>query len=693
MRLLPALLALPAILHATPAPAQGAATAPLEDHDAQSAGPATMAEGHRLRDAGRLFEALGVFERVLARDPRDDGAWRMRALTLADLGHSQLAYEAVDERPEAFEPAERERLQDDRIARGIAWGALRPEDPHAPLAESRAALDGLRELQRTSPRTVPAEADRLRVDAISALNRQYRHQEAVDAYQALLDDGIQPPDYILPAVGESLLALRRPEQASDVLARAHAAAPDNGNVRILQGYAWLEQERFDLALPAFETWAASQAAWPYRPGAKAGYQNWDRYDADLNAALAHGYANDTARAEREMESLAGMGPYNAGLLAAAGTVQSMRGRPRAAQQRYDAALTIEPAQRDARIARAGNWLALAHPERAVRDHRALRAETPDDTRLDRLAKQIDRYRGWQFEAAAGRGRSEPRDGGTSASPLGSRDGDLSFRLESPLIDDRWRIGVAGSDAWADFDGARVRDRRLGAGVAYRHGRLGASAYATRALDDYDDGATGLDVALDWRFSDAWLGTVGYRLRDPDASLQARRFGITADSLTVGAAFAPSDTTRLDLRAGQYRYEDGNRRSFAGADFSQRVLSRPHLMVDGLASAATSRGSDGADAPYFNPSRDASLAIGARAEHIAWRRYDRAFRQRFQATAGPYWQEGYGTHWVPSLSYRHAWDLGVGSELEYGVSWSRPVYDGRREQRIGFDLAYRWGTAP
>lgn len=686
IQFLPALLALPALLNAAPASAAPAPTS--------TAMPtATMAEGHRLRDGGQLFEALDVFERVLAADPHDDGAWRMRALTLADLGNSQLAAEAVAQRPDAFPVAERERLQDDRLARGIVWGALRPARPDRPMADSEAALAAVRALESASPRTTPAEATRLRVDALSALNHLQRHQAVVDGYRALLADGAEVPGYILPAVGDSLLALRRPEEAAEVLAQAHAGDPDSSNVRILQGYAWMEQERFDLALPALEDLARSQPAWPRRAGASAGYENWDRHEADTNLALAHAYANDTARAERELAALADAGPSNAGLQATVGSVQALRGRPSAALERFDMALTMDPWQRDALTGRADNWLALAQPERAVEDARTLRTRTPDDPRLDRLDRRIDRYRGWQLRLEAGRARSRARDGGTSASPLGSRDGTLSFRLESPLIGERWRIGVAGNDDWADFDGERVRDRRLGAGVGYRHGRLGASLYATRALDDDDHGATGVEASLDWRFSDAWLGTAGYRLRDPEASLQARRFGVTADSATVSATWTPSDFTRLDLRAGQYRYEDGNRRSFAGADFSQRLLSRPHWMVDGLAGASASRGSDGADVPYFNPSRDAALTLGARAEHIAWRRYEHAFRQRFEATAGPYWQEGHGTHWVPSLSYRHAWDLGVGSELEYGVSWSRPVYDGRREQRIGFDLAYRWGTAP
>jgi biofilm PGA synthesis protein PgaA len=660
---------------------------------ADGTGAYGIAHARELRDAGRLTEALLQYEYVLTREPGNADAYRERVLTLADLGNSQLALELMRQRQALFPLHERERIDGDRIARGVVWGATPPVDPAQPHAESAQALADLRQLQQDDPRETTWEATRLRVDALLALNHVQRHQDVVDGYQALLDDSIDVPVYALTAVGDSLLALQRPEEATAVLERVHAHDPQAAQPRILLGYAWMERERFDVALPYFENLAASQLAWPRVEGAKSGYENWDKYSADVNLALAHGFANDTATAERELQALADVGPHNAGLQSTLGGVQAMRLRPQAAMQRYDMALTLDPDLREARLGQTDAWLALDQADRARASYDALRTIYPDDVRLDRLGTELDRYRGWQVRVNAGRGRSEPHAGGTSASPLGSRDGAFGFRVESPLLGERWRIGVDARDDWADFQGERVRYRALGAGASYRYGRLGASAYVTRARDDYDRGATGLDLRADWRWNDAWTSRVGYLRNDPDASLQARRFGITADSVVLGSTWTPSDYTYLDLRATRYRYEDGNRRDALGADLSQRVFSRPHLTVEGLLGASASRASRGDEVPYFNPERDASAAVGLRAEHITWRRYERAFRQRFEATVGPYWQQDYGTHWVPALGYRHIWDLATGSRLEYGIDWSRPVYDGNREDRVGFDMTYRWGTAP
>lgn len=650
----------------------------------------------RLREAGRPADALVLQQRVLSIDTGDAGvperAFRGRANSLADLGGAGLAHDAIQQRADLFPAHERERIEGDRVARMIAWAAAMPETPKTRLAEAEVALAKLRELQAASPRTTNWEATRLRVDALAALNRLQRHHEVADGHAALLADNIEIPGYILATVGDSLLALRRPDDAAVVLQQALAHDPEDFNAGLLLAYAWLEQERFDLALPQFASLADQQAPWPRRVGARSGYQNWDRYTGDINRAMAQSFANDNGGAEAALAALGGVGPYNAGTQSAIGSVQSRRLRPAAALERFDMALTLDPDTRDARVGRVDALLALDRVDEARAAYNELRRRYPADPRLDRLGRRLERHRGWQVAVDADRGRSRARDAGTSVSPLGSRDGGVRVAIDSPLIDDRWRIGAVAEEAWADFDDQRVRFRRAGLGASYRHDRLGASVIAARAVDDFDDGGISLTVAADWRFSDAWRGSLQVARRDIDASLQARRFGFTADSVAAAALWTPSDETWLRIGASQFRYDDGNRRQQVGVDASQRLFRSPHWLVDGLAGVSTSRGSRGAEVPYFNPERDASASIGARIDHLAWRRYERHFRHRLDVTVGPYHQRGFGTAWVPSVGYRHLWQFDGGHVLEYGVAWSRPVYDGNREQRVGLDLVYRWGDA-
>uniref|UniRef100_A0A8J8AZA9 Tetratricopeptide repeat protein n=1 Tax=Coralloluteibacterium stylophorae TaxID=1776034 RepID=A0A8J8AZA9_9GAMM len=437
-----------------------------------------------------------------------------------------------------------------------------------------------------------------------------------------------------------------------------------------------------------ERLAAGQPAWPRRLGAGFGYENWDRYKADSNLALARSLAGDTAGAEASLRALARIAPSNASLQAALGGVLQQRGRAAAALERYDGALTLDPRTRGARLGRVGALTALQRHAEARRALAEVTARYRRDPQVARAEREFARSRGWQFELGASGGRSDARDGGTSASPLGAEDAALQVELASPLLADRWRVTASALARRADFDGARTRYRSAGVGIDYVHDRLHVAASAAHVLDA-DGGGPALRVAADWRVSDAWLGYAEARTRDPDGSMQARRLGIGADSVRAGLRFSRDDTLVVDARLGQLRYEDGNRREQFGLDASALVARRPHLRIDLLGAGYASRGRD-RDVSYFNPRRDASAQLGLRIDHLGWRRYEREFRQRLEIGAGPYWQEGHGTHWVPTVAYRHAWRLGLGRVLDYGAAWSRPVYDGAREQRIMFDLGYRWG---
>jgi biofilm PGA synthesis protein PgaA len=644
-----------------------------------------------LRKAQRFPDALQAIQSLLAREPGNRDALRLQVLTLDDMGASQRAWQLMQARPEEFPTYEREKIEDDRIAHRIRWGTAYASDDARRQDESRNALALLRQLQAQHPRQTTWEATRLRVDALSALNQLQRNQEVIDGYQALRDNGIDVPAYILPTVGDSMMALRRPEDAAQVLQTALQTNPDDVNSRILLSYAWIEQERFDLALPLLEKLAQEQPAWPRREGALRGYENWDKYSVDMTLAMARSFAQDNASAERALRALIAIGPTDAGLQAALGTVEARRLRPAAALERYAMALTLDPRQRDARFGQVDALTALDRPDQAAALLADLRNCYPEDLRGPRAQHTLDLQRGWQFRVEAGRGRSDAREGGTSNSPLGSRDGNLQLEAQSPLIDDRWRAALLARDDWASLEGEHVRYRGVGAGVRYRYDRLGVAVDAMQAIDRYDRGATTVSINADWRFSEAWTGTVAATSHDPEASLQARRIGITADSIGVGATYSPSDTTEVATKLTHFRYDDGNRRDQLGIDARQRLSSQPHLLVDGLASVYTSRGSDGERAAYFNPKRDASASFGIRLDHIGWRRYEREFRRILDVTVGPYWQQGDGISIVPAISYRHRWAPAESNRLEYGVSWSRPVYDGRRENRVSLDAIWRWGT--
>jgi biofilm PGA synthesis protein PgaA len=668
----------------TPAPTAAAPRRALPPVADRATRDRLLAEAEAHREKQQWIDALALYEHLLAADARDDVAYRMRALTLADLGASHRAKELLDAWPQAFADYQRDRIEGDAVARQIGWGGTYPAREEERDAEMERAFAALQALQARTDRT-NWERTRLRMDSLIALNALRRFDDTVAEYEALKREGVDLPAYVHGPAGDALLALRRPEEAEVALKKALALNPGDVDTQILLAYAWIEQERFDLALPHMERLVASQPAWPRREGANTGYENWDRYKAELAQALMISLAHDHARAHGMIDGMVGVGPRHAGTQAALGAVTHRRLQPTAALERYDIALTLDPRNRDAAIGRVSTLFDLQRVETARIAHRDVQMRFRNDLNVERLDREVTLRTGPQGRVSWLQGRN---DGDSAAgSPFGARDRRIGLEAWTPLIGNRWRFGVVGDDVEVEFDPDTVTYRRFGGAVDYRYDRFGLRAAVYDVTEPDDDAAWTIDAV--WRLSDAWHVRGSLAGNDVETSMQARRAGIEADSIAIGVAWRPNDLVGIDGRLKRFRYSDGNERDQAYVHARWRMYTAPHLLVDGLASGWASRASE-AGRPYFNPERDAMATVGARLDHILWRRYERHLRQRFEVNVGPYWQEGFGTHWVPSASYMHEWRPAQGHTFEYGVSWSRPVYDGGRERRIAFEATYRWG---
>lgn len=643
-----------------------------------------IAEIEGLLQARDTLTALARIEQLAPIWPDDARFYRLRVAALSDIGDSDRAWTLYRARPDLFSAEQRERFEADRLARLVVWSRQYAEDESALLADAERAEAAIDEYMLETGTGIEDLPPRIRYDRLLVLNRLNRHADVVADYRDLRAAGRDVPGYALGAVGDSLLALQLPEEAEVALDGALQADPENIDVRIERAYAALEQEHHAEARAQLQALRDAEPAWPRRPGATQGWENWRRYEADLNYPLVLAFGEDLPQAQALLEERVAVGPANAGLQSALGTVYLIRGWPERALERFRMASTLDERDVQSRIGQVGALTQLQRDDLAHPIHDELMQRYGELPSVQRMDRTWEVHRGWQWRAYAAGGRSE---GGTAVGPLGSRDRRYGVEVQTPVLDDRWRLTAGHDHRWSDFDGDRVYDRRTGAGVRYAHGRLDWGLQANRASDGV--GGTGFDADAGWRFSDAWDARATVRRNDADASMQARAAGVTADSIELSANYVPSERTLWSLSAKHWRYDDGNRRESLALGFDQRLFTRPHFLLNGVAGAYASRGSRD-DAPYFNPSRDASLELGLRADHLAWRRYDRHFRHRLTVGAGPYYQEGYGSAWVPSARYEHEWQFALGRVLTYGVSWSRPVYDGQREERIGFDAEFRWG---
>ncbi len=286
---------------ATGLPVLAAAPSGTPDSPVPADYDAALAQAARLRDESRWLDALAVFERLQAQRPDDANLYRLRALTLGDIGNSYQAWSMYRARPELFDAAQRERFEANYLARLILWSQSYPENERNRLAEARVADAAIAEYLRLSPADDPALPTRIRYDRLLLLSKLGRHQQVVDEYHALGGEAV--PAYALPGVGDSLMALKRPVEAAPVLEAALRADPDNSDIRMQLAYAHLESEQPTVAIRQLEAYRETQPAWLYAPGARQGSQNWRRADADSTLAMLRAFSEDLPTAERELTDI------------------------------------------------------------------------------------------------------------------------------------------------------------------------------------------------------------------------------------------------------------------------------------------------------------------------------------------------------------------------------------------------------
>lgn len=643
-----------------------------------------------LRQARRWLDALGLYNEVLAADINNSQAYYFKTLTLADNGSAYFAWQLYRARPELFSADEARRLEEDRLARMILWGTTytgeEVDNNNEMLSAELALQNYLNEFPAASADNLRAQLDKVIID-----NHLQKHTEVINTYEKLMQQGVTLPGYVLAKVGDSLLAMHKPDQAVAFLEPAVAITPRDAediDTAILLAYAYSESEQFDKAFDLLDQLVKAQKPWLKADNSRQHYANLRRLEIDGNQAMMHSYADKLPEAQQALESLIAIAPKNADLHSKLAAIYLRRGWHEKSLLQTAIVDTLEARQVSARITQVEALTQLQRYGAASRELSVLVSLHPEQSHVKQLQRSWHSNLGWNGTVSVAGARSKSLESGANnILPFGSEDSDMQVRLESPVWRDHWRLEAVLAKNEAQIFGSNVDNRHAGLLISYFNNQLDAHAGFGTAFDEFANG-TYVQASAGWRFNDAWYSSAQLLVNDPEASLQARQSGIEADSWSLASRWTPNELSRADGRLKQYQYDDGNRKLSLDLSFDHRFVSGPKLLVNGFTSLYTSHSSKNT-APYFSPERDAALRVGAQMEHLVWRRYDRHFRQSARVSVGPYWQQDFGSALVPELRYEHQWQWRDGNAVNYGLSWSRPVYDGNREQRVGFDISVDW----
>ena len=644
-----------------------------------------MARVRQERSDGHRLDALAHCQALLARWPDDREAQALNVTLLTELGGTTRARELASTLQPPQSPAEKARLDADHVARETRWAMGEPADPRAPYTEADRAVVDARRL--ADDPLLPADMrQREQFDLIVALDQAGLMDEAVQRYDALHKQGVTLPAYAERNAADALLAKRRPAEAAQLYEDSIAKEPgpyDAAEIdpRIGLMYAYLESGQDRKALATIDGLAAKEQPWVRVPGIRLPIQNPRKLDADSAAVSARSIVDMQADAYGRIVPLTREAPANSELRRQLGMVELARGWPRRAQDDLAIADTLNPRDVD-------SYLDAADTKRALRDYEGIDDDLAQaqvlghrTERVDRAVQSWDRERGWQFDISQENGKGSSPD-------YGDRDSATVATIESPLIDDHWRVVALGRYSTADLPEGDVRRTRFGLGIrGYARG-LEAYVQALPAADRYV-GKTALEAGVNWSLNDHWAIAAVFSTAGEDTPLRAQYYGISAKTLETAVTWRASELTQARLGLARDNFSDGNKRTSWLAAFTQRVYTAPNLALDGGVEVGGSMNTQ-TDRPYFNPRRDNSYALTGRLENLLGQFYERQVTQRIDVAVGEYNEQGYASDWMASVRYGQVFQPRAGIRLGWGIGWHNQPYDGRREHRVVLDLTLHWG---
>ena len=197
----------------------------------------------------------------------------------------------------------------------------------------------------------------------------------------------------------------------------------------------------------------------------------------------------------------------------------------------------------------------------------------------------------------------------------------------------------------------------------------------------------LGGTLAWSASDQLRLAVAAEQYAWDTPLRAVLHGITADSVSASATWRWSESGELRGAVSYTPFSDGNRRLGVGLDFDQKVVALPRFDLTAGGEVYASQ-NNRPEAPYFNPDGDLTVMARLMAQHVLWRRYDKALTQILTVDAGLYAQAHHASDMIARVSYEHRWRFDPRLEFHYGVQLSRQVYDGDVEKTAALKVGLR-----
>ena len=570
-------------------------------------------------------------------------------------------------------------MEGDRIALGIRYGRIDARTLHGPnrfkrLDAAIAATDKLL-IDFQSGFKVNAEEQRRLIDRISALIARNRLDDAIALNRALVNSKIEIPGWAQSEVAGAYLSKRQPKIAEKLYRQVLTIYPEDFDANLGLFYALVESEQLELAEENIDKFAASL---PTRRHVD-GKPNGEHWSAGISSDQARLYSNKIPEAQQRIVSRLAETPFNSEARNSETSLHLAHGWKRRGESDLRRNIGSDPNNAGLHADMAEVLLSLQRWQDAEAELNIAKEIDSENARVSEANQTFALHNQWELNVDSGYGR------GVSNSQYGSSDWHVDTLLYSPPINNYWRAFAHNYTGTADFNVSNTNWIRTGVGAEWRSGDWMVSGEVSSGEGEN----VGVLTSARWQLDDHWKLFAKAESITNDIPLQAVRAGVTASRYSLGVDWEAHEARKIAVEANYVDFTDGNERQSIIASWFERWISGPRWTIETSIGADASHNSLGYQAAYFNPPNNHSGWLSGSAEHLTWRNYDYAFRQRLTLTTGSFWQSDYGYGSTASVKYQHNWDIGRAKSLHYSIGRSTHPYDGVREQRNFATMSLLW----
>ena len=512
----------------------------------------------------KLIPALSIYQHLLELNPGDTDILRKKILTLNKLGASHLANSLIDDSP-AFSKEDLASIKTNMSAHQIRWAGIPAKNETHHFDEIDIAIIELETNIKYFRSQFGENASYTRngqFDLLVALRNRYRMNDTIELYEALIASNTKVPAYAQTAVCDAYLYLERPNDAENCYLDVKQVSPqENVNLDLSLFYAYVENEKMELAQPWVKDVASKQAPYIIGKGEKPFRRpNPKKTQAETISALSIAYADNLEVSEQQIKTLHQLAPYNTDLRKELANIDYWRGWPRKAQEEYDIGLSQEPKHLGLRIGEARNQLALKHYEEAEESITTLFRVFPEDKGVAIQNELWGIHNMREF-------KTEISTSNSSGSANGSRGLDINSYLYSRPLDKNYRAYIHQRHSQAKFTEGDGLLNHAGIGLEYTAPNV--LLMTELHHNHYKNNRIGVNLNGTYEFDDHWSNSFSLESLSGQTPLRALNQGVYAKSASWGGQYRWHESRSTGLNLSYLDFSDGNERKSISAYWQER----------------------------------------------------------------------------------------------------------------------------